>query len=81
MHLFSRFNYVLLVICIWTFVPLQLLAQVPSQPTNYITDVGNYIEDGLEKQLNDTLAAFEQASSHQIFVLISGTTEGQDIDA
>ncbi len=50
-------------------------------PTNYINDYANVLSDAEESTLNNTLKAYEDSSSNQIFVAIVTNLGGQDIES
>ena len=62
------------------FIPNTILAQVPDQPTNYITDVANLFSKEEETLLNSTLKSFEDSTTNQIFVLLTQSLQGRNID-
>jgi uncharacterized membrane protein YgcG len=57
-----------------------LSAQVPDQPVNYITDVTDLLTEDEENTLNAELRTFEDSTTHQIFVLLTQSLEGRNIE-
>ncbi|MDX2250313.1 MAG: TPM domain-containing protein [Bacteroidia bacterium] len=57
-----------------------LFAQVPEAPENYITDVAGLLSAEEKQQLNQRLAAFEDSTTVQIFVLLTRSLEGRVIE-
>jgi uncharacterized protein len=51
----------------------------PEKPSNYVTDVVDYIDEADENLLNAKLKAFEDSSSNQIFVYVAGSLNGEDL--
>ncbi|MCB0853098.1 MAG: TPM domain-containing protein, partial [Bacteroidetes bacterium] len=62
------------------FIPNTILAQVPDQPSNYITDVANLLSEEEETLLNSTLKSFEDSTTNQIFVLLTQSLQGRNIE-
>ena len=63
------------------FLNNQRLAQnIPDEPENYVTDVIDLLSAEQQKHLNDTLSYFEQKTSNQIFILITDSLYGQNLE-
>ncbi len=50
---------------------------IPGQPANYVTDEASVIPDDMEARLNLKLKAFEDSTSNQIFVYLTGSLNGE----
>ena len=53
---------------------------IPSKPTNYVTDLASVIPEDLEKRINSLLKDLENKTSAQIFILTINSLEGQSIE-
>lgn len=63
------------------FIPFFLRAQYPAQPSNYITDEAGVMSAEQQNELNTKLRAFEDSSSNQIFVYITASLNGADLQS
>ncbi len=53
---------------------------IPSSPTQWVTDTANFLSPETVQTLNARLAAYEQATGHQIIVYIAPTTGDAPIE-
>ncbi len=53
---------------------------IPSSPTQWVTDTANFLSPEAVQSLNARLAAYEQATGHQIIVYIAPTTGDAPIE-
>lgn len=63
-----------------TGITLAFARDIPVRPTGYVTDIAHIIEPQQEIMLEKRLAAFERATSHQIFVATIPSLEGDGIE-
>ena len=54
--------------------------QIPDAPSNYVTDLADALTQSEEEIMNDSLQAFEERSGNQLFILVSNSLGGRDID-
>jgi uncharacterized protein len=54
------------------------LAQIPEQPSDYVTDAAGVLSDEEEDKLNKKLKDFEEKTTNQIFVLLTNTSGNED---
>jgi uncharacterized protein len=53
---------------------------IPPSPTEWVTDTANFLSPAAVQSLNARLAAYEQATGHQLIVYIAPTTGDDPID-
>lgn len=53
---------------------------IPPPPTEWVTDTANFLSPAAVSSLNARLAAYEQATGHQLIVYIAPTTGDDPID-
>lgn len=63
------------------FLPCYLAAQYPSSPKNYVTDEAGVLSQEQLQLLNRKLKDFETASSNQIFVYLTPSLNGQNLES
>lgn len=61
------------------FIPFFLSAQYPAKPSNYVTDEAGVMSGEEQSALNAKLRAFEDSSSNQIFVYVTNSLNGADL--
>jgi uncharacterized protein len=81
MHLkYNRRFYlivILLFICLFSF---QTEGQVPSHPSNYVTDLAGIVDDNTEARLDGLLRELELKTTAQIMVLTIDSLEGASLE-
>ena len=53
---------------------------IPPSPTEWVTDTANFLSPGTVRSLDARLAAYEQATGHQLIVYIAPTTGDDPIE-
>lgn len=67
-------------ICLFLlFLPFFIQAQYPARPSNYVTDEAGVMSGEEQNILNAKLRAFEDSSSNQIFVYVTSSLNGADL--
>ena len=56
------------------------ILHLPKEISGYANDFANILTEEQEKKLNDTLAAYEKKTTHQIVILIADSLYGENID-
>ena len=72
----------LLVLIVLVSTGLQYAAEtpIPPSPTQWVTDTANFLSPEAVRSLDARLAAYEQATGHQLIVYIAPTTGGTPIE-
>ena len=73
MRLFRSF------LCLWALA-VGLSAQVPSAPTQFVTDRAGFLQEATRRELSLKLEAVQQKTGHQIIVYIQPSTGGIPIE-
>ena len=76
----EKYSWLWLLTFLGLFLHGSIMAQIPDQPTNYVTDAAGLLSDEEESSLNATLKTFEDSTTHQIFVLLTQSLEGRNIE-
>jgi uncharacterized protein len=62
-------------------LPVYVAAQYPAKPLNYVTDEANVLSIEQQQALNSKLKGFEKSSSNQVFVYITSSLNGSDLES
>jgi uncharacterized protein len=62
-------------------LPLYLFAQYPAKPLNYVTDEAKVLSIEQQEALNTKLNDFEKSSTNQIFVYITASLNGNNLES
>ena len=77
---YNRKLYLLLVLLFIFLICFGIDGQVPSRPSNYVTDLAGIVDEGIEARLNGFLRELEQKTTTQIMVLTIDSLEGASLE-
>jgi uncharacterized protein len=78
--LHPRRSLLVLIVLVSTTLLYAAEAPIPPPPTEWVTDTANFLSPEAVRSLDGRLAAYEQATGHQLIVYIAPTTGGTPIE-
>lgn len=75
-----RRSALVLIVLVWAALLYAAETPLPPSPTKWVTDTANFLSPETVRSLNARLAAYEQATGHQLIVYIAPTTGGAPIE-
>ncbi len=76
----SRFSLLFPILFAWAASLYGAETPIPPSPTEWVTDTANFLSPQALQSLNARLAAYQQATGHQIIVYIAPTTGDAPIE-